>query len=187
MNFGQSGRLAVMELTLMPTILTASSGPKFPKTMNSLKFDAQRLRSRYVLRRLWVPAFMMTGISLLSGTAGPQVGSWSFVGIDKVGHFVVFGLIGIAWCRSLQADAPAWRRLLLATGLTTCFGLLDELHQFHNPERFFEWADLLADAGGALFSGAAYLYIKPLQSLLELEFRQCLRLRFQRTRPELAG
>lgn len=154
--------------------------------MNSLKFDADCLRNRYVLRRLWLPAFMMAGISFLSGTAGPQAGSWSFVGLDKIGHFVVFGLLGIAWSRCLRLPGPDWHRLVLATALTACFGLLDELHQFHNPERFFEWADLLADAIGAGVGTAAYLHIRPLQSFLELEFREFTRLISRRNPPESA-
>jgi hypothetical protein len=154
--------------------------------MTSIASTRKSLRERYQLGRLWVPAFMMAGISYLSGTSGVQVGSWSFVGIDKIGHFVVFGLLGIAWSRCLAPGASNWRRLFLATFLTTGFGLLDELHQFHNPVRFFEWGDLLADACGAFFSAAAYLYIKPLQSFLELEFRQFMRLRSKSFHPELA-
>ena len=128
--------------------------------------------------RLWVPLFMMAGISLLSGSAGVQTGSWSFTGIDKLAHFLVFGLLGIAWVRVFPAQThPSRRRLQLAVGFTFLFGLLDELHQYHNPLRTFEWADLLADLAGALVWAALYLHLHSMQSLLELDLRQALRLR----------
>lgn len=139
-----------------------------PKTSISLPL----LRDRAIPGRVWVPVFMMAGISMLSGTAGVQVGAWSFAGIDKLGHFVVFGLLGIAWSRLFKPRLAPWRRLFLATVLTTLFGLMDELHQFHNPERYFEWADLLADALGAFVMAACYLYIRPLRDLLELDLRR---------------
>jgi VanZ family protein len=143
------------------------------------KQDSEPASSRHAVRRsrLWVPLFMMVGISLLSGSAGVQMGPLSFTGIDKLGHLVVFGLLGIAWARCLSASA--WsrrRRLLAATLLTTGFGLLDELHQFTNPQRYFEWADLAADFAGALFATAAYLWIGPLQALLEVNFKGAGRL-----------
>ncbi|NDV62512.1 hypothetical protein G0Q06_08625 [Puniceicoccales bacterium CK1056] len=149
-----------------------------PLTKPTTAFS-ESLLAHAIMHRAWVPVFMMIGISLLSGTAGVQVGAWSFVGIDKVGHFVVFGLLGIAWSRCLSSQLPAGRRLLLATFLTTLFGFLDELHQFHNPERYFEWADLLADACGAFALAASYLYIRPWQTFLELDFRHFLLLRFE--------
>lgn len=154
--------------------------------MNPFRSDLKKLRQRYVLGRIWVPAFMMLGISLLSGTAGVQMGSFSFVGVDKVGHFVVFGLLGIAWCRCVAPCRARWTRLCLAILLTTGFGLLDELQQFHNPERYFEWADLLADACGAITASALYTYIMPLQQLLELDFRRSGRLPFKGNQPEFA-
>lgn len=124
---------------------------------------------------------MMVGISLLSGSAGVPTGPLTFVGIDKVGHLVVFGLLGIAWARCLPS--PAWtlcRRLLVATFLTTGFGLLDEIHQYTNPDRFFEWGDLAADFAGALLATAAYLWIRPLQALLEVNFKGAVRLMSRR-------
>jgi hypothetical protein len=155
----------------------SNHGTVLPLTKPRIAFSNSFL-DHAILPRVWVPVFMMIGISLLSGSAGVQVGAWSFVGIDKVGHFVVFGLLGIAWSRSLSTRLPASRRLLLATFLTALFGLLDELHQFHNPERYFEWADLLADAFGAFVLAASYLYLRPLQTFLELDFRQFLFLLF---------
>jgi hypothetical protein len=138
-------------------------------------------RQSVLKSRLWVPLFMMVGISLLSGSAGVQMGPLSFTGIDKLGHLVVFGLLGIAWARCLPA--AAWtrpRRLLAATLLATLFGLLDEIHQFTNPERYFEWADLAADFLGALLASGAYLWIGPLQALLEVNFKGAGRLMFMR-------
>lgn len=137
---------------------------------------------RWKARRLWVPVFMMAGITLLSGSAGVQMGRLSFTGVDKLGHLVVFGLLGIAWVRCLGPAAGATPvRLMTAVLLATVFGLLDELHQFHNPERYFEWGDLLADFAGSFLATAAYLYIRPLQALLETNFRQGERLRRHRS------
>lgn len=135
-------------------------------------------RERFLRKgRLWVPLFMMAGISLLSGSAGVQLGSWSFVGMDKLGHLVIFGLLGIAWARCLPLGAEhRLGTLLVATGLTAFFGLLDELHQYTNPLRYFEWADLVADFAGALLAATAYLYLAPLQALLEVKIRRPARL-----------
>lgn len=121
-----------------------------------------------IRRRLWVPLFMMGGISLLSGTAGPQVGSLSFTGMDKVGHVVVFALLGMAWARCLRpAKAARGFSWLLSVALSTGFGLLDELHQYTNPLRLFEWGDLLADFLGACIGAALYLRVEWLRRFLE--------------------
>ena len=123
--------------------------------------------------RLWVPFFMMAGISILSGSAGVELGGWSFAGIDKLGHLVVFGLLGIAWVRSFRP--AAWnsrRRFLYALLLAAGFGLLDELHQYRNPLRSFEWADLLADILGAGGGCLAYLGLPRLRRLLEVNLRE---------------
>jgi hypothetical protein len=120
----------------------------------------------------------MTAISLFSGSAGVQLGDWSFVGIDKLGHLAVFGLLGIAWTRALQPlRKPANGTWLLAVCLTGGFGLLDELHQYTNPLRYFEWADLLADIAGAALAAGLYLKAGPFRRLLEVDLRAVLRLR----------
>lgn len=121
---------------------------------------------------------MMVVISLFSGSAGVQLGDWSFVGIDKLGHLAVFGLLGIAWCRVLRPfRASPQGTWLLAVCLTGGFGLLDELHQYANPLRYFEWADLLADVAGAALAAGIYQAIPSVRTLLELDLRAVLRLR----------
>lgn len=134
-------------------------------------------QARFQLKRLWVPIFMMAGISILSGSAGIQTHGWSFVGMDKLGHLVVFGLLGVAWarCLSMEASSAAYR-ILFATGLSTVFGYADELHQFHNPARTFEWADLAADFLGALSGSVLYVGSGGLRALLESRIKDLLRL-----------
>ncbi len=136
-----------------------------------------------LLRRLWVPVFMMAGIGVLSGSPGVQTGDWSFIGMDKVGHFVVFGLLAIAWARVFPRHSwSAGRVVLLATAAAAGFGALDELVQAFNPHRTFEWQDWVADAAGALAGAAAYVWLRPVQAFLELEFRHIRRLRLPRPR-----
>ncbi|MEX0331341.1 MAG: VanZ family protein [Puniceicoccaceae bacterium] len=122
---------------------------------------------------LWGPVSLMLAISLFSGTPGVQLGQWSFIGIDKLGHLLVFGLLGVAWLRVLNnyVSNKGWA-LFLAVALTTAFGALDELHQYLNPDRYFEWADLLADFSGALLAGTLYWRWSLFQSVLEVKIRQ---------------
>ena len=142
---------------------------KFPDKGISLSPDRRRLRRE----RLWLPLFTMLGITLLSGTAGPQTGPVRFVGMDKIGHVVVFGLLAMAVARCFAIDR-GMRRIsvgLVAFAVTAGFGGLDEWHQFHNPRRQFEWADLLADAVGAVLGATAYLRFRWLRQLLEKPLR----------------
>ena len=121
------------------------------------------------LRHLWVPVYIMVGISILSDSAGVEVGSWSFAGLDKIAHFFIFGLLGVAWVRCFPAEALSGRRrFILAVALTALFGLGDEMHQAYNPLRMFEWADAIADVSGALVFVSAYLRLNFFRRLLEM-------------------
>lgn len=124
-------------------------------------------QARISRRKLWVPFFMMAGITLLSGSAGPSTGGISFTGMDKLGHFVVFGLLGVAWARVFFGGIRPLAAWIFAVLAATIFGYLDELHQYTNPLRLFEWYDLLADFLGALAGAACYVYWSWLRSLLE--------------------
>ncbi|MGA1205520.1 MAG: VanZ family protein [Opitutales bacterium] len=145
-----------------------------PSTASSAPLEgAPRTR----LGRLWAPVFMMIGISILSGSAGIQMGPLSFVGVDKVGHFAVFGLLGIAWVRVFSpARVPMRSHLFTAVALTTLFGLADELHQYRNPMRYFEWADLGADFAGAVVATGLYRFCEWFRALLEVKIGRVLRL-----------
>lgn len=117
-------------------------------------------------QRLGWPVALMVTVTWISGTPGPQLGPMSFVGMDKVAHFCVFGAIatGIARAFLRWGQLDAW---VMGVLLTTLFGLGDELHQLRNPERYFEWNDLLADFLGAVVIGGLYAGTPRLRSFME--------------------
>ncbi|NBD39185.1 MAG: hypothetical protein GVY10_11515 [Verrucomicrobia bacterium] len=138
---------------------------KFPDNKPSRSSNPCLLRRD----RLWLPLFTMLGMTLLSGTAGPQTGPVQFVGMDKVGHVVIFGLLSVAVARCFVTEGGT-RPLfvgLVAFAVTAGFGGLDEWHQLHNPLRRFEWADLGADAVGAVLGATVYLRFPGIRHWLE--------------------
>lgn len=118
-------------------------------------------------RRLWLPVFVMVGVTVLSAGAGPSTGGVSFPGMDKIGHFVIFGMLAVAWARSFYGGLSKSVVCLISVLLTTLFGYMDELHQYTNPLRLFEWYDLLADFLGAVAGAVVYVYWDWVRRLLE--------------------
>jgi len=108
--------------------------------------------------RSWVPwlwpATLAAAIALASGrseVAGPDI-----VNIDKLAHFLVFGLLATLIARI--DGVRAWPGLGLgwAVVLASTYGLLDEYHQSFTPGRFVEVADWVADTLGAAVAVALY-------------------------------
>ncbi len=120
-------------------------------------------------RGLWALA-LATSIVFASGNVPAQVPG-SFVGLDKLAHFGVFGLLatlllrtGILWRRS------GWRGWL-AVGIVSVFGATDEWHQSFTPGRSVEYADWIADTAGAALAVALYLRWHWYRRLLETPLR----------------
>ena len=93
----------------------------------------------------------MATIYYLSSHAMPEI-ELGFSAQDKLVHVLGYGLLG-----TLLLGAMPWRgggytarQILLAAGLATLYGLLDEWHQAFVPGRNSDALDVLADAVGAL-------------------------------------
>ena len=67
-------------------------------------------------------------------------------GWDKVGHFILYGILGVLVFRALSDRRSAFG---LAVLLCVAYGLLDEIHQIFVPGRTPSIWDLTADAIGA--------------------------------------
>lgn len=113
---------------------------------------------------LW-PLLLAATIFMVSGRG--RVASPDIVGIDKVAHFFVFGLLG-----TLIARIPriaAWRGLGVwwAVALASAYGIADEFHQSFTPGRSVELADWLVDTAGAALAVAVYVRWRWYRAFLE--------------------
>ena len=116
------------------------------------------------MKWLW-PFALATMIAIASGrgqVAGPDV-----VGIDKVAHFALFGLLATLVVRSGFPPRRAWVAVLLVSA----FGLTDEWHQSFTPGRMVEVADWVADTLGAITAVALYVRWPRYRALLERPLR----------------
>lgn len=86
---------------------------------------------------------------------------------DKLGHLLLFGLLGTALVR-IEALERRGRAGSLAVVAAVClFGLLDEGRQALAPQRSAELLDWVADVVGAALAVAAYRRIPRYRRLLE--------------------
>jgi VanZ family protein len=105
---------------------------------------------------LWPPAlalclFFASGSSEL---ATPEFGlSFS---PDKLGHFLLFGLLATSILRIPAIHARGWRGAWIAVVLTFTYGAVDEWRQSLTPGRAVELYDLLADLLGAIVAVIVY-------------------------------
>ena len=92
-----------------------------------------------------------------------EVAAPSIIGIDKVAHFGVFGLLAILVVRNGFSPRRAW----IAVLAVSLFGLTDEWHQSFTPGRFVEFADWVADTLGAIIAVTIYVRWPRARALLE--------------------
>lgn len=92
-----------------------------------------------------------------------EVAAPSIIGIDKVAHFGVFGLLAILVVRNGFPPRRAWFAVLAVS----LFGLTDEWHQSFTPGRFVEFADWVADTLGAIIAVTIYVRWPLARALLE--------------------
>lgn len=109
---------------------------------------------------LW-PLAVATLIVIASGRSA--VASPDIVGIDKVAHFFVFGLLATLVARNGFVPGRAW----VAVVLVSLFGITDEWHQSFTPGRSVQVADWVADTLGAAVAVACYAGWPAYRRLLE--------------------
>lgn len=123
---------------------------------------AMRLGLRFIYPVLLVVT--LWGASSLRMT--PQIPGGGFEGMDKVLHFLIYGLLATALVRASGRSQHWWWGVgvVLVVSMT---GMCEELIQSRNPFRSFEWYDWLADSLGALVAVCAYQWIGGYRSVLE--------------------
>ncbi len=82
-------------------------------------------------------------------------------GMDKVIHFLIFGVLGWLLARGVFEAAPGalWSRWLLILVGGALFAMLDEMHQALVPGRHADIRDWLADMAGITAAACWYYYL----------------------------
>lgn len=115
--------------------------------------NATQLRSDTRRWIVFLPALIwMIGIFVLSSRhdlPGPE-GALGHIR-DVFGHLIVFGILSLLFLFGLrQWGYGPYRGMLLAFGLTTAYGIFDELHHLFVRGRTADSGDLTLDAMGAI-------------------------------------
>ncbi len=105
-------------------------------------------------------------LTVLNASGQGEVAGPSFVGVDKLSHFLVFGLLATLVARC-PGPAVAWFPVLAVSA----FGGLDEFRQSFTPGRFVEFADWVADTAGALVAYVLYTRWTLYRTVLETPLR----------------
>ncbi len=114
---------------------------------------------RQLLWPLAIAALIFTASSR-SSVAAPEI-----VDIDKVGHFLVFGLLATLLCRLGQG----WRAAGWALLAASLFGMTDEWHQGFVPGRAPDVFDWVADTLGAALAVTLYAGWPAYRRVLEMK------------------
>jgi len=104
---------------------------------------------------LWAPVLAyMAFIFVLSSISHPPTMPG---GSDKGLHALLYSGLGALFARALSGgwDRVALRHLVMTVCFGAIYGASDELHQYFNPPRNVEVADVVADTIGAGAAAAA--------------------------------
>ena len=107
-------------------------------------------------KRAWFWALALAGSVVFASGGNPQ-SPVSFIGIDKLAHFGVFGLLATLVLRTPQVCRRIGWRGWIAVLAVSAFGGTDEWHQSFTPGRSVEFADWIADTTGAALAVTLYL------------------------------
>jgi VanZ family protein len=113
---------------------------------------------------LW-PLVLMAVIFFASSSS--KIAAPNVSGIDKFGHFIVYGWLGVLWARVPWVTRLKPLGVWTAVAIASLYGITDEFHQSFTPGRGVEFADWVADTVGALVAVTLYARWHGLRRWLE--------------------
>lgn len=113
-----------------------------------------------VFGMLW--ALFILALTAAPGFAMPETVSWNLLSFDKFAHLMVFALLTLLLIIGFKKQYTFINfknnAVLLALIISAVYGILIEIAQSLIPGRSIEFADLIADFGGA-FAGWGIFYL----------------------------
>ena len=107
----------------------------------------------------WVPTIGYCLLIFMLSSMSKGVYMPSPFGVDKVAHFVEYGVLGFLLARSIANVQSSFSRIFLlglVVILATLYGISDEIHQAFVPGRNASPWDVTADGLGGLVGAVIY-------------------------------
>ena len=95
--------------------------------------------------------FLMLIIFIQSSIGSLKLPDIKFDFMDKIVHFIIFGILGILTARGLKRSSVNFLErnyLILTILICVLYAASDEIHQYYVPGRHASWGDWIADALG---------------------------------------
>ncbi|MBT5229136.1 MAG: VanZ family protein [Methylococcales bacterium] len=103
--------------------------------------------------KLLVVLWMLVIFWLSSQSSMPVPMPALFPGQDKLGHLIIYSILGLFVALAFCRDPKKGMCLLLTFSIALLYGISDEWHQSFVPNRDMSGWDLVADALGGLVGG----------------------------------
>lgn len=114
-----------------------------------------------------LPILLAVALFTASSTSILAVPDLALFTLDKIGHFLLFGLLATLLIRNQEFLQARWKGALAAALIVSFYGAFDEFRQSLTPGRSVEFYDWLADTLGSLVAVTAYSCIPIYRKVLE--------------------
>lgn len=97
-------------------------------------------------------------VSSIDGSTLPEVNKFC---LDKVAHFIEYGILTLLVVRAVKGSFPRFGLLgasVFAAVFVLAFAFMDERHQIMTPNRTCSFADFIADFIGSSVAILAFVY-----------------------------
>lgn len=109
----------------------------------------KRMLNWHKLWKYWIPVIAyMALIFYLSSRPMPEEILPEIWNVDKVAHFIEYGVLGFLWSRALKSKQEMPKAALIAFVITFLYAVSDEIHQYFVPNRNASVYDVIADGLG---------------------------------------
>ena len=114
-----------------------------------------------------LPILLAVALFTASSTSILAVPNLALFTLDKIGHFLLFGLLATLLIRNQEFLQARWKGALAAALIVSFYGAFDEFRQSLTPGRAVEFYDWLADTLGSVVAVIAYRCIPTYRKVLE--------------------
>jgi len=119
------------------------------------------MRRRRHLAVYWFPVFIYCFFIFIRSSFPTSESISAIPFLDKLLHLFAYAVLSALFLRALRRYYGSRRlayAMILSIGLSTLYGISDEIHQLFVPSRVADFSDVLADFLGSIIGVFLYRY-----------------------------